>query len=123
MSDLIRISRLRLETVIGVPDAERAAPQAVVVSVEIALDHGTVSAGRRDNLGQTVDYAAVADALREVAASRPRKLIEALAEDLSDAVLRFRGVSGVVVTLEKYILPDAESVGLRVERRKGPHLS
>ncbi len=123
MSDLIRISRLRLETLLGVPDAERAAPQAFLVSVEIGLDHGSVSAGRRDNLSQTVDYAAVADALRGVAADRPRKLIEALAEDLADAVLRFRGVAGVVVTLEKFILPDAESVGLRIERRKGSSLS
>lgn len=123
MSDLIRISRLRLETLLGVPDEERAAPQVVVVSVEIALDHGTASAGRRDNLSQTVDYAAVAEELRQVAAARPRKLIEALAEDFADAVLRFRGVAGAVVTLEKFILPDAESVGLRIERRKGPHLS
>lgn len=122
MSDLIRISRLRLETFLGVPDEERAAAQAVVVSVEIALDHGTVGAARRDNLSQTVDYAAVAAELRRVAAAHPRKLIEALAEELADAVLRFRGVAGVVVALEKFILPDAESVGLRIERRKGTHL-
>lgn len=116
MSDRILISRLFLETVVGVPDAERAKPQRVAISVEIGVD--TWPAAETDNLRRTVDYEAVANRLKAVAAARPRKLIETLAEELADAVLDFEGALDVVLLLEKFILPDAESVAVRIARSK-----
>jgi len=116
MSDRILISRLFLETVVGVPDAERAKPQRVAVSVEIGVD--TWAASESDSLSRTVDYEAVANRIKAVAAARPRKLIETLAEELADAVLEFEGAQSVVLLLEKFILPDAESVAVRIERSK-----
>ena len=118
MSDRILISRLFLETCIGVPDAERAKPQRIAVSVEI--EAGLDAAAATDNLRRTVDYEAVARRIKEVAAARPRKLIETLAEELAEAVLAFDGTRSVVLLLEKFILPDADAVAVRIERhRKG----
>lgn len=117
MSDRILISRLFLETVVGVPEAERSAPQRVAVSIEIRID--TRPAAASDSLRRTVDYEAVANALKAAASSHPRHLIETLAEDLAQTVLKFEGAAAVVLTLEKFILPDAESVAVRIERSRG----
>ena len=61
-SDEIRLSGLRLETVLGVREDERTAPRAVVADVRLFLDLGP--AARSDDLADTVDYAALADRLR-----------------------------------------------------------
>jgi dihydroneopterin aldolase len=116
MSDRILISRLQLETIVGVPDLERASPQRVAASVEIEVD--THEAARTDSIRATVDYAAVAEAMRRVAAARPRHLIETLAEELAAEILAFEGARAVVLTLDKYVLPDAESASVRIERRR-----
>ena len=116
MSDRILISRLFLETVIGVPDAERAQPQRIAVSLEIGIEIGAAAA--TDNLRRTVNYEAVANRLKAVAAARPRKLIETLAEELAGAVLEFEGAHDVTLLLEKFILPNADSVAVRIERSK-----
>jgi len=116
MSDRILISRLFLETVLGVPDAERARPQRIAVSIEIGVD--TWAAAESDNLRRTVDYEAVANRIKEVAAARPRKLIETLAEEMADAVLEFEGALSVALLLEKFILPDADAVAVRIERSR-----
>ena len=114
MSDRILISRLQLDVHLGVPEVERTAPQRILVSVEIEAE--TQAAARRDDLGLTIDYYAVSNELKRVAALRPRKLIEALAEDFAAAILRFRGVMRTTVLIEKFILPDADSVAVRIER-------
>jgi len=116
MSDRILISRLFLETCIGVPDAERAKPQRIAVSIEIGVNFRDAAA--TDNLRRTVDYEAVSNRIKAVAAARPRKLIETLAEELAEAVLEFEGALDVVLLLEKFILPDADSVAVRIERSK-----
>ncbi len=40
-----------------------------------------------DDVARTIDYAAVAKAIRALAAERPRKLIETLAEEIAQLVL------------------------------------
>lgn len=89
--DRIILPELRLQARVGVPDAERAAPQEIFVDVELHLDLSV--AGATDALGDTVDYAAVCELLDRTARSRPFRLIEAIAEEAARAVLeRFRVV-------------------------------
>jgi dihydroneopterin aldolase len=114
----IEIRRLRVSTFIGVPDEERARPQELRVSV--VLDLATSFAAMDDDIGRTLDYAALAGELQTLAAARPRRLIETLADELAGHALALPGVVAVDVVVEKFILPDTDCVAVRVRRERPP---
>ncbi|WP_367872511.1 dihydroneopterin aldolase [Luteolibacter sp. Populi] len=110
----IEIRRLRVKTRIGVPEEERAAVQELLVTVRIKprLDFAAMG----DEIGKTIDYAALAAAIQELAMEKPRRLIETLAEDVASLVLTDPGAAAVEVTVEKFILPDTECVAVHLRR-------
>lgn len=114
MTDEIRLSALRLTTYIGVPDEERAASQEL--EADIVMRVSTPFEGMDDEIGATIDYAAVAARLRELAAERPRRLIETLAADMAACVLGEFGAAWVTIDLRKKILPETDHVAVRVVR-------
>jgi len=113
-ADEIRLSCLKLSTHIGVPDEERAGSQMLEADVIMRLS------GRfetmQDDINATIDYAAVATRLQQIAAGKPRCLIETLAVELAECVLREFGAAGVTLDLRKRILPDTDHVAVRVVR-------
>ncbi|MCB1276720.1 dihydroneopterin aldolase [Prosthecobacter sp.] len=112
--DEIRISALRLNTHIGVPDDERAASQTLEADIAIRVQAKFES--MQDEIAATIDYAAVAGRLRELADERPRRLIETLAAEMAACVLNEFGASGVTIELRKRILPDTDHVAVRLVR-------
>ena len=119
MSDRILISHLRVRTFLGVPDEERALEQEVLFSVEIEPVPGLIAtAAKADDIADTVDYSGVAQMIRAVAASRPRHLLETLAEETATAIFALPGIRGLTLQIDKFVLPGAESTGVRIERRK-----
>jgi phosphoglycolate phosphatase len=114
--DVIRIQKLRVPTVIGVPDEERSAPQEIEVSLEIRPLRAF--ADLADEVERTVNYDTVARRIRALAGERPRKLIETLADEIADTVVREFGVGEVTVTIEKFILPDTQCVAVRTTRSR-----
>lgn len=110
MNQLIKITRLQISTHIGVPDEERAAPQKLCVSLQ--MQPKVTFKDLNDEMHQGVDYYQVSLRIKEVAAQRPRKLIETLAEDIAEMVLSEFDVKWLSVEIEKYILTDADSVGV-----------
>lgn len=112
--DEIRISALRLTTHIGVPDEERATSQVLEADVTLRI------AGRfeamNDEISATIDYAAVAARLQELAAERPRRLIETLAAEMAVCVMKEFQAVGVTLDLRKRILPDTDHVAVRLVR-------
>ena len=116
--DLIEIRKLRVSTLIGVPDEERAAAQEVHVSLAMRPERAFVDL--EDEIARTVDYYAVAQRVKAVAGEGSRKLIETLADDIADLVVQEFGVGEVTVTIEKFILPDTDCVAVRTTRgRRG----
>ena len=118
MEDLhqIEIRRLKVSCHIGVPEEERALPQQLRVSVKL-----TVSSpfhAMADEISRTLDYAALAGAIQDLASARPRRLIETLASDVASHVMRFPVVTAVEVTVEKFILPDTECVAVHLRRER-----
>jgi dihydroneopterin aldolase len=114
MTDAIHIEELELSAYIGVPDEERATAQRLTACLvlEPVLGFGTLG----DDIAQAVDYFAVCQAVRELVAERPRRLIETLAEEIARGLLaRFR-LAAVKVEIRKYILPDTKYVAVRVRR-------
>ena len=114
--DTIEIRRLRVDTHIGVPDEERAESQSLWITVEMIPSQGFV--GLADEISHTVDYYAVAQEIRALAAARPRRLIETLAMETADHLLSSHPLASVRVCVEKRILPDTDCVAVRIERRR-----
>lgn len=115
-ADTILIHGLELSVQIGVPDDERAGWQTLRADLELELGGRVEFFG--DDLSATVDYDAVAREVRQLAAERPRKLIETLAAEIANAILRRESVCGIKVTLKKRVLPGVDYVGVRIARRK-----
>jgi dihydroneopterin aldolase len=102
---------------IGVPAAEREAAQRVTLSLRLVPERGL--AALADDIVNTIDYAAVCQAVRSEAESKPRRLIETLAEDIAALLLRGFPLRAIEVEVRKYVLPDAEYSSVQIRRMKG----
>ena len=116
--DTLSLHRLRFFGHHGVLPEETARGQDFEVTVRLELPLG--EAGRTDDLSYTVDYRAVHEAIRGVMEGPPRKLVEALAERVAEAVLRgFPPVHAVEVEVVKLNPPvDFASGGLAARVRR-----
>ena len=112
--DQIEINAIRVSTHIGVPDEERATAQTVEVDLILVPKRGFV--GLDDDIEQTVNYYEIWQQVRMIAAERPRKLIETLAEEFASALLRDAKLDRVRVEVRKFILPDTASVSVSIWR-------
>lgn len=114
--DEIEIRRLVVHTHIGVPDEERANPQTLWITVRMRPSQGFHRL--QDKVENTVDYYEVSQRLAELAAEKPRHLIETLATEIAEFLLSGYPLSCVDVEVEKRILPNADSVSVRVRRQR-----
>ena len=95
----ITLSDVAVTLALGVGDAERRRPQAVLVTVALTLADATA----HDDLGDTIDYDRVIHFLRDtLPAGGPLHLIETVADHVADHVLSLSArVATVVVTVKK----------------------
>lgn len=117
MGDRILIRGLRASGCHGVLPEEQTRPQDFSVDLEIEAD--LRPAGLSDELGDTVDYGAVADEVARVVTVEHHALLERLAERISEVVLVHPEVHAVTVTVTKLHPPvavDVADIGVRVRR-------
>ncbi len=112
----IVVNKLRVPVFIGVPDEEREKSQDLKISLQIETRDGLL--GLSDDLAGTIDYYQVTEAIKELAASRPRKLIETLAEEIADLVVDQFQARSVQVKVEKPILMNCEGVVVAVTKTR-----
>jgi dihydroneopterin aldolase len=115
--DRISIRDLRVDIRIGVTEEERATPRSVLMSVDIWTD--TTSAGKSDELSDTVDYHTATVEIATMVRSTEAKLLEHVAEEVASLVRRLPGVDGVTVEVTKESPPmneDVRAVSVRIER-------
>jgi 7,8-dihydroneopterin aldolase/epimerase/oxygenase len=112
--DLITIRDLEVHYHVGVPDAERAYAQRLLLSVVVESDF--TAAARGDDLGATIDYYAVSQRLLRHGEGRSWKLIERLAVELAELIVTEFGAPRVTVEVKKFILPEARHVAVQVTR-------
>ncbi len=117
MNDTIIISDLAVLYHVGVPDEERAKPQRLLLTIEIEKGFGAAVAN--DDLKATIDYYAVTQRLLGFGQGRNWKLIEKLASDIAQLVLKEFGAEAVTVEVKKFIIPEARFVAVRIRREKG----
>ena len=113
----ILINGLRVGTRIGVPEEERAEVQQL--EIDLRIGSATAFESMNDDIRRTIDYADVCRCVEELAAERPRALIETLAFEAGCMVVDGFGAPWVEVEIRKFILPQTRSVGVRcrVDRR------
>jgi dihydroneopterin aldolase len=112
--DTICISDLEVFFQVGVTEQERARPQRLLVSVEMRHDLST--AAGRDNLADTIDYAAVADRILHFGNGCHWELIETLAAEIAAMVLEEFSPRHVSVEVKKFVIPQAAHVSVRLTR-------
>lgn len=114
--DVITIADLEVHFHVGVPDAERARPQRLLLTIEMERDFADAAA--TDDLTKTVDYGAVSRRLVAFGDGRSWKLIETLATDIANALLTEYRPSAVAVEVKKFIVPQAQYVSVRLRRTR-----
>jgi dihydroneopterin aldolase len=110
----ISILGLALPTRIGVPEEERAGLQ--VLLADITVSPGKTFAQMKDEVSQTIDYAALALRLQACAMEKPRRLLETLADEMAEVALREFQARRVKISLRKKILPGVEAVAVSLEK-------
>lgn len=114
---MAKISIVDLEVFyrVGVPDAERAQPQRLLLTIELESDFA--AAAKSDGIADTIDYYAVTQLLLKFGAGREWRLIEKLASDIADAILAEFKPSGVSIEVKKFIIPEARYVSVSVTKQ------
>ena len=77
---------LRIDCVVGVYTFEREQSQPIIMDIEI--DYDVTAAASSDEVGDAVDYDRVAEEIAELVERREFYLIEAMAEETADMLLR-----------------------------------
>jgi len=114
--DTIVVKDLEVHYRVGVPPEERARPQRLLVTLEMETDFAR--AATDDDLAQTIDYYAVTRRLLRLGDHREWRLLETLATEIANLVLTEFGPQAVTVEVQKFILPEARHVAVRIRRAR-----
>ncbi len=117
---LVFVRGLALQARLGIYPHEKAAPQRVIIGVELAVeDEAAPTSVGSDDLRRVVNYESVVRAAR-AAVDGHTLLVETLAERIAAAALADPRVVRARVTVEKPdAFPDAATVGVTIERIRG----
>lgn len=110
----IAIVDLEVFYCIGVPDAERAAPQRLLISLELDCDFSP--AAQTDAIEKTINYFEVCQDLLCFGEGRSWKLLETLASEIAERMLSRYHPEAVRVEVKKFIIPQARHVAVRLSR-------
>ncbi|KAI0563469.1 2-amino-4-hydroxy-6-hydroxymethyldihydropteridine diphosphokinase [Gracilaria domingensis] len=115
--DKVVIKDLLVRAILGIRHWEREKEQDILINITIFTD--TTRAAHSDDIGDCVDYSAVAKKVKAHAECAKRRTVEALANDLARICLQEKLARKVLVYVEK---PGAvrfsRSVGVEIERHR-----
>lgn len=111
----VRVRRLRLQAEVGVYDSERGRKQPIEISLEAEVaPEATHPEGA---LGAAVNYAAMAETVRQIVGAAHHDLLEDLAQSIADTLFADPRVLRLDLSIDKLTaLDDAESVGVSLSR-------
>ncbi|MEY6431097.1 dihydroneopterin aldolase [Thioalkalicoccus limnaeus] len=117
--DIVFLRGLRIETVIGIYDWEKAIRQPVILDLEMSADVARAAAS--DRIEDALDYKAVSKRLKAFVGDNRFELVETLAERCTEIIRSEFGVSWVRLTVNKIgAVTDAVDVGVIIERGARP---
>lgn len=115
---IIGIKGLKVMAFIGVPEEERAVSQLLLFDIHFTAVNQPVKL--YDELALTVDYYSLSRRAVEIAAERPRMLIETLADEVTAGLLKEFSLRWIELTIRKFILPETEWVSVTVRLESAP---
>src|SRR6188474_3683877 len=115
--DIIFLSGLTTECIIGIWDWERRVKQKVVVDLEMGAD--IRRAAGSDRIDDTLDYKSVSKRLLQFIGDSEFQLVETLTERIAELVITEFSVPWVRVRLNKQgAIRGSRDVGIQIERRR-----
>ncbi len=113
--DIVYISDLRIEAVIGIYDWEREIRQVVSIDLDMAADNRKAAA--TESIDDALNYKAVAKRLIQFVEESEFKLVETLAERIADIILDEFDVNWLRLKLGKPgAVTGSREVGVIIER-------
>lgn len=115
--DIVFVEGLRAQTIIGIDPEELHAPQDLVIDVHAGVP--VAKACSTDHIVDTIHYGVVRERILRLLQNHQIKLLEALAEVISDILIQEFGAHWVrvkVVKPQKY--NDVHAVGVLIERTR-----
>jgi 7,8-dihydroneopterin aldolase/epimerase/oxygenase len=113
-SDEIHIEQLEVSSVIGVSEHERKTPQRLTINVSFWPRRETRD--MVDKIGQTINYAIVAEETQRFVGDQAVNLIETLADRLAAHLLKTFPIQRITVEIRKFPLEHAKYVSAIVMR-------
>ena len=115
--DVIFLTGLATDCIIGIWDWERRVKQRVVIDLEMASDIRKAAAS--DSIEDTLDYKRVAKRLLQFIGDSEFQLVETLTERIAQVVVTEFDVAWVRVKLNKQgAIRGSRDVGILIERRR-----
>lgn len=113
--DIIYLSDLRIDTIIGIYDWERRVKQTVIIDLEMGAD--IRAAAESDNIEDTLNYKAVAKRLFSYVGESEFELVETLAEKVAALILEEFNVPWLRLKVNKQgAVRGVRDVGVIIER-------
>ena len=115
--DIVFIEEFIGQTIIGIDSSEQHVLQPVRMNLAIGVP--AIRACTTDRIEDTINYAAVRNALHALLASHGVRLLEALAEAVARLLINDFGAHWVRVALAKPAkFDDVAAVGVQIERQR-----
>jgi len=113
--DKIIIKNAKFLCNVGVTEEERKEKQKIIVDVELYFDMKDIT----DSIENTIDYSEVNKKIKELIEKKGYNLIETLAKEIADSVLKNFNTEKVHIIVKKLnAIPDAEYAGVEMTREK-----
>jgi dihydroneopterin aldolase len=113
--DIIFLHDFKAKTLIGIYPWERIVPQTIRIDLEIALPNSR--ACQSDNIEDALDYSLVVKRINEILTKKHFSLLEALAENIAQTILKEFRSPWIKVSVAKIgIIRGVKKLGICIER-------
>jgi 7,8-dihydroneopterin aldolase/epimerase/oxygenase len=117
--DIIFISELKIETLIGIYEWEQKVPQTIQLDLEVGLPGG--HAAKSDNIADTIDYSRIVGRIELLFKEQHFSLLEKAGAAIADVLAREFKAPWVKVSIAKLApLRNVKRLGVTIERGKRP---
>jgi dihydroneopterin aldolase len=113
--DIIFLRELKVTTLIGIYEREKAMPQTLQLDLDIAMPNSRACLS--DDINDALDYAKVAQHIQTVLSEGHFSLLETLAEHIAQIILKDFQAPWVRVSVAKLqAIRQCNMVGISIER-------